>query len=102
MTALPVRVQLRRGRTARGWRLRAAYPDAVTVRRPLKWGNPYPVEVYGREEAVRLYAEHLHRSPELMEAARRELRGKPLACWCRLDQICHADVLLVVANQEEE
>lgn len=22
------------------------------------------------------------------------LRGKNLACWCRLDQPCHADVLL--------
>jgi len=27
-----------------------------------------------------------------------ELRGKNLACWCRLDQPCHADVLLELAN----
>lgn len=26
------------------------------------------------------------------------LRGKNLACWCALDQPCHADVLLEVAN----
>lgn len=26
------------------------------------------------------------------------LRGKNLACWCALDQSCHADVLLKVAN----
>lgn len=26
------------------------------------------------------------------------LRGKDLACWCALDQPCHADVLLDVAN----
>ncbi|NUO35598.1 MAG: DUF4326 domain-containing protein [Dermatophilaceae bacterium] len=26
------------------------------------------------------------------------LRGKDLACWCPLDQPCHADVLLEVAN----
>jgi hypothetical protein len=26
------------------------------------------------------------------------LRGKNLACWCRLDQPCHADVLLELAN----
>lgn len=26
------------------------------------------------------------------------LRGKTLACWCRLDQPCHADVLLELAN----
>ena len=28
----------------------------------------------------------------------RELRGKNLACWCPLDQPCHADVLLEIAN----
>lgn len=26
------------------------------------------------------------------------LRGKNLACWCPLDQPCHADVLLELAN----
>lgn len=26
------------------------------------------------------------------------LRGRDLACWCPLDQPCHADVLLEVAN----
>jgi len=29
-----------------------------------------------------------------------ELRGKNLACWCALDQPCHADVLLELANQD--
>jgi hypothetical protein len=27
------------------------------------------------------------------------LRGKNLACWCSLDQPCHVDVLLEVANK---
>ena len=26
------------------------------------------------------------------------LAGKNLACWCPLDQPCHADVLLKIAN----
>ncbi|MGK5171242.1 DUF4326 domain-containing protein [Geodermatophilus sp. CPCC 205761] len=30
--------------------------------------------------------------------ARRVLRGHDLACWCPLDQPCHADVLLELAN----
>ena len=29
---------------------------------------------------------------------REQLAGRDLACWCPLDQPCHADVLLVVAN----
>lgn len=28
-----------------------------------------------------------------------ELRGHDLACWCPLDQPCHADVLLELANK---
>lgn len=34
------------------------------------------------------------------EAAPHALRGKDLACWCPLDQPCHADVLLELANGE--
>jgi hypothetical protein len=30
-------------------------------------------------------------------AARRELAGADLACWCRAGEACHADVLLAVA-----
>lgn len=28
-----------------------------------------------------------------------KLRGKNLACWCQIDQPCHADVLLELANK---
>lgn len=31
-------------------------------------------------------------------AARQELRGKDLACWCAPGAPCHADVLLEIAN----
>jgi len=34
----------------------------------------------------------------LAEEARAELAGRDLACWCPLDQPCHADVLLELAN----
>ncbi len=32
---------------------------------------------------------------------RNELAGSDLACWCPLDQPCHADVLLEIANRGE-
>jgi hypothetical protein len=32
---------------------------------------------------------------------RRELAGHDLACWCPLDQPCHADVLLDLANRDD-
>ena len=31
-----------------------------------------------------------------------ELRGHDLACWCPLDQPCHADVLLELANADAD
>lgn len=44
-----------------------------------------------------LYAEPaLPKRPDVSE-----LRGKNLACWCPLDQPCHADVLLELANRGE-
>ena len=32
------------------------------------------------------------------ETVREELAGKDLSCWCSLTDVCHADVLLRVAN----
>lgn len=37
------------------------------------------------------------RRPDVREV-RTELAGLDLACWCPLDQPCHADVLLDIAN----
>ena len=91
MTA-PRRIQLRR---AKGWRKPAG---AITVARPSKWGNPYPVADYGRDEAIRLYREYLGQHPDLIAAARTELACRDLACWCAPSEACHADVLLAVAN----
>lgn len=47
------------------------------------------------EIAVALYAMY---SADDEDEIRRELAGKNLACWCPLDQACHADYLLKIAN----
>lgn len=36
---------------------------------------------------------------EIRSGARHELRGKNLACWCKPGDLCHADVLLEIANR---
>lgn len=38
--------------------------------------------------------------PPSIDDVRASLRGKNLACFCPLDQPCHADVLLEIANGE--
>jgi hypothetical protein len=102
--------------------------NTVYVGRPTKWGNPFNLEACGtRSKAVRLYRAWMtgtftEKSIEriigggakveeqplgifyhllIRGGLRRmlpELRGKNLACWCPLDQPCHADVLLEIAN----
>jgi hypothetical protein len=58
-------------------------------------------EHQAHEQAVRLFRFWIT-APEqadLLDRARHELVGFNLACTCRLDLPCHADVLLELANQ---
>lgn len=79
----------------------------VYVGRPSDFGNEFPVEKYGRDEAVRLHAEKVRSQPKLIAKIKRELRGKVLACWCApkggVDMndalICHAQTLAQIANE---
>jgi hypothetical protein len=115
--------RIQRKRT-KGWRM----PDgAIYVGRPTKWGNPFIVgkpllvERYypefgrttvtprDRREAVAWFSLILGHDwglpvPIYMDLAaiRRDLRGRDLACWCPLDQPCHADILLEIASQEAQ
>lgn len=109
----PIRVQLRR--TA-GWRMPE---NTVKVDRSTKWGNPYRAGIHcdhqhavdchrylvtlGRRARTAPFPDAVG-SEEFTAALVRnhidELRGKNLACWCPLDQPCHADVLLELANRE--
>ena len=97
----PIRIQRKR---TKGWRMP---PNTVYVGRPSKWGNRYTVHGYyddgysgtltqARQTCVDCFEDEV--SDELKALAKKELRGKNLACWCPLDQPCHADVLLKIAN----
>jgi hypothetical protein len=120
----PKRIQRKR---TKGWRMPAG---AVYVGRPTFWGNPFAVtKACPAKQAVRSYRRLIKTwsqaaimravkfaddgQPAVLEAlalivwrntARtrlHELRGKDLCCWCPLDQPCHADVLLELANALE-
>jgi len=110
----PTRIQLFR---AKGWRMPA---NTVNVARGpnRKWGNPFAIgtsrcsgsgkafteeHVKDAETSVRFFSEMLEyelRPYPTTDEIRTELRGKNLACWCKLDQPCHADVLLQIANED--
>ncbi len=115
---MPKRIQRRR---TKGWRMPE---NTVSVTRPGRFGNPFKVVpgtnklfdvVYGsknglqplvafnlsKEEAtelaVRKFREGL--SQLSIDYIRQELKGKDLACFCKPGDLCHADVLLEVANK---
>ncbi|ULQ47442.1 DUF4326 domain-containing protein [Flagellatimonas centrodinii] len=98
----PQRIQLRR---TKGWRMP---PNTVKVARPGVFGNPFRVtEDRSHAEAVSAFRTWLTVDgceagmPEQKAAlltALPALRGANLACWCPLDQPCHADVLLELSN----
>ena len=72
--------------------------NTVSVARPGKWGNPFSVAEYGRELAIINYRRKLEGMAAIGALDLSELRGKNLACWCKPGELCHADVLLEMAN----
>ena len=116
---MPIRIQRKR---SKGWTMPE---NTVYVGRPSKWGNPFIVDeraaVSNRRIALSSFEALLREqgswSPipldrwpsgkiptqwTTIEDIRRELRGKNLACWCRMGQACHADLLLEIANGNHE
>lgn len=100
----PRRITLSR---AKGWTMP---PNTVKVDRSTKWGNPWKIGELGillriapdAAGAVGLFTQMLY-DPQMRDAANYQtdlspLRGKNLACWCKLSEPCHADVLLAMAN----
>jgi hypothetical protein len=119
---MPERIQRSR---QRGWRMP---DNTVYVGRPTRWGNPFKGEQGADTGTRQMLADEFRawltmptrRDPRngvahsyngstgylgakyddrpAIEDIRRVLVGKNLACWCHVDQPCHADVLLEIAN----
>ena len=106
----PVRVQRKR---TKGWRMPE---NTIYVGRGSKWGNPFKVGEMGfslPDGTATFYCRGGASAENVVSLFKRytvpmwrgfgfdvaKLRGKNLACWCPLDQPCHADVLLELANR---
>lgn len=104
----PVRIQLSR---KKGWKMPE---NTVKVDRSTRWGNPFKL-IHDSQRAAMVghfrqwvtrqhptvggFADLVRGEPPKVSEIITRLRGKNLACWCRLDQPCHADVLLELANR---
>jgi hypothetical protein len=109
---MPERIRLSR---AKGYRMP---PNTRKVDRSTRWGNPFgPMQIGhafshrglpapiiyfhekpGTGRCIDLFTAYLYGLLSLDPDYLKPLRGKNLACWCPLDQPCHADVLLRLAN----
>lgn len=102
----PKRIQLSR---KRGWRMPS---NTKKVDRSTPFGNPFRItpllltivkgdKVQAQQACVNSFEDWLMGCAEgeiMRLLAKRALRGKHLACWCRQGTPCHADVLLRIAN----
>lgn len=105
-TKLPIRVQRKR---VKGWKMPE---NTIYVGRGSRWGNDFVVGKDGtREECISKYAKQMlpysHKGGDISDFYLSEcnltdmvynLKDKNLACWCKLDEPCHADLLLIWAN----
>lgn len=103
---VPIRIQRKR---TKGWKMPA---NTVYVGRGSEWGNPFVVGIDGdHAEVVRKFEkyfqpythakgsiEDFYISVGRFEHAKNVLKGKNLACWCKESDICHADYLLKLVN----
>ena len=58
-----------------------------------KWCNPYKVSAWGRNTCISKFQDMIVNNADLLKDIG-ELSGRTLACACRPDQACHADVLI--------
>lgn len=126
----PVRLQLsrKRGFNLQALSLATNGLPAVNVARPSKWGNPFVVHHPGSylekpmrpEMAVSSFKSLIRKEggwfpvplpwpkgkiPKQytsVDDVRCELAGHNLACWCKPGSPCHADVLLDLANPDQQ
>lgn len=107
----PKRIQRKR---TKGWKMP---PNTVYVGRGSKFGNMWLItKTHSALQACQLYSVTIHsifdrydtnepedelssNQVELVDSIRK-LKGKNLVCWCSIDQPCHADILLEIANKE--
>lgn len=111
-THTPIRIQRKR---ERGWRLP---PNTICVTRPGPFSNPYKIgdrfpehlsiyKWYGTGEITRdncllafaSYAEdRLLKEPEWLDP----LLESDIACWCKVDEPCHGDIILELLDRRRK
>lgn len=76
--------------------------NTVYVGRGSRWGNKFRVDdIFPASAAKAAFEDWLRKNftDEERKSWLAPLRGKDLACWCKIGDPCHADILLRLANE---
>lgn len=74
-----------------GWKRN---PDYVYIGRPSMWGNPYALNRFSREVAIKMFEDNITEDLRFLSST---LKDKTLVCYCK-PQACHGDVLARLAD----
>ncbi|MCC6311383.1 MAG: DUF4326 domain-containing protein [Trueperaceae bacterium] len=76
-------------------------PDAVVIDRRTRWGNPFTLNEYSREEAIARFREYAEARLLIEPDWLAPLRGQRLACWCA-PLACHGQVLAEIESRSHD
>lgn len=68
-------------------------PFTHYIGRPSIFGNPFPVERYGRDACIRSFEVHARKTSIIMAAIEALPDDAILGCWC-FPRPCHGDVIV--------
>lgn len=106
-TIKPIRIQRKR---EKGWR---KPENTICVNRGTKWGNPFKIGEFlnvnnddgshtyiliTRDLSIEYFRAYITQKIDFGGLDLTELKGKNLACFCKENEACHAEVLLELAN----
>jgi len=74
-------------------------PNDVYIGRGSKWGNPFKIGAWSREEVIAKYERYIRHTKQHLLKDLHELRDKNLVCYCS-PQACHGDVLKQLVEGE--
>lgn len=74
-------------------------PMTKKIDRSTKYGNPFSIDEFGRDQALRLYEIYLDWVLKKKLLSLDELKDMDVACSCKPEENCHGDILLKRLNE---
>ena len=75
-------------------------PNTIYVGRGSIWENTYTIGALSRETVVKEYERWLDsKSDDFLLNFLKPLVGHDIACWCKVNELCHGDLLIEIIEE---